>query len=174
MLFNSYQFIFIFLPVTFIGFFTLARIGKTGTTYAAVWLGLASIVFYSIWSVQYLPLLLSSIIFNYFSGRWINRFRDSALQLARIGLSISIIANLLLLGYYKYSNFFIDSANTWLGTGINWNEIILPIGISFFTFTQIAFLVDVYKGKAGSSQVKSSHQSIGFPTTCFLSLIFRI
>lgn len=155
MLFNSYSFIFLFLPISLIGFFTIARLSKFGHTYAAIWLGLASIVSYSIWSIQYIPLLLSSICFNYLAGRWISKSRNHARKSVQAGLAASITANLVLLAYYKYSNFFVASVNDAFQASISWNEIVLPIGISFFTFTQIAFLVDAYKGIA--SEYRFSH-----------------
>ncbi|MDH4215392.1 MAG: MBOAT family protein [Gallionella sp.] len=145
MLFNSYGFIFIFFPVVFLGFFWLAR---TSHAYASAWLALASLFFYSYWNPAYIGLLLGSIVFNYSFGLWIAkagvRHDDSGKK--RL-LVVAIAANLLLLGYYKYANFFMGSINTVAGTQFSLGEIILPLGISFFTFTQIAFLVDAYQGK---------------------------
>jgi len=147
MLFNSYVFIFLYLPLVVLGFFQLARISHA---VAGAWLALASLFFYGYWNPAYVGLLLASVIGNYAFGRWIARIslRDEA-QLAhrKLLLAGAIGANLLLLGYYKYANFFIDSINGVAGTDWSLGNIILPLGISFFTFTQIAFLVDTYQGK---------------------------
>jgi alginate O-acetyltransferase complex protein AlgI len=143
MLFNSYEFLFGFLPVTVIGFFALGRINRT---WAAAWLGLASLFFYSYWSTKYLPLLLGSVIFNFLCGQALSR------RAGTIGekplLTAAVAANLLLLGFYKYADFFLSSVNDIAATHLPVLAIVLPIGISFFTFTQIAFLVDAYRGAA--------------------------
>jgi len=140
MLFNSYAFIFLFLPISLLGFFQLARLNQA---YAAAWLALCSLFFYGYWNPAYVGLLLLSIGCNYAFGMWIAKanLRKKPLLIAAIS------ANLLLLGYYKYANFFLGSVDAL--TGANWQmaNIILPLGISFFTFTRIAFLVDTYQGK---------------------------
>lgn len=143
MLFNSYQFVFVFLPVVLLVYFGLGRVNRV---WAAAWLALASLVFYGYWSVKYVPLLLGSVTFNYVCGRALSR-RAQTPQ-ARMLLIASITANLLLLGFYKYADFFLGSINDVFGTQIPMLAIVLPIGISFFTFTQIAFLVDAYRGLA--------------------------
>lgn len=146
MLFNSYSFIFLFLPVTFFGMFWL---GRHSHRLAALWLGLASLTFYAVWDSRFLLLLLGSIAFNYGAGYWIGLQRSGAnAARARRTLTAAIAVDLGLLGYFKYTNFFIASANALLGTHAGALDIILPLGISFFTFTQIAFLVDVYRGIA--------------------------
>jgi alginate O-acetyltransferase complex protein AlgI len=143
MLFNSYEFIFLFLPLVLAGYFWLAQFGRN---VSALWLASASLFFYGWWSPKYVGLLLLSIIVNYSLANLIgharNRYRANAI------LAFSIAVNLALLGYYKYANFFISTAN-WLSLeGVPLADIILPLGISFFTFTQIAFLVDVNRGVA--------------------------
>ena len=145
MLFNSYGFIFLYLPVALLGFFWLARISHA---FAAGWLALASLFFYGYWNPAYVGLLLGSISCNYAFGLWIAKAgvrHDN--QRRRQLLVFAIVSNLLLLGYYKYANFFVGSVNSVAGTSWSIGEIILPLGISFFTFTQIAFLVDTYQGK---------------------------
>jgi len=143
MLFNSYEFIFLFFPIVFIGFFWLARFGYR---VSALWMALASLFFYGWWSVEYIGLLLSSIIVNYSMGYLIGHVRRPVH--AKLFLAFAVTANLGLLAYYKYANFFIDTTN-WVSDGnVALLDIILPLGISFFTFTQIAFLVDVYRGLA--------------------------
>ncbi len=159
MLFNSYAFIFLYLPVVLLGFFQLARIRHT---YAAAWLALASLFFYGYWNPAYIGLLLGSIVCNYAFGMWIakSRMQDAGCRIQGQGsrnktqgasskqlLIVAITANLALLAYYKYANFFMGSVNSIAGTQWTLGEIILPLGISFFTFTQIAFLVDTYQGK---------------------------
>src|SRR5665811_1069637 len=175
MLFNSYSFIFFYLPVVLLGFFWLARVNHS---FAAGWLALASLFFYGYWNPAYIGLLLGSIVCNYAFGLWISkagfhpqgvgravpvagattatlRIQDSGNKKQEVRqtvnrkllLIVAIAANLLLLAYYKCANFFAGNLNPLLGTDWNLNNIILPLGISFFTFTQIAFLVDTYQGK---------------------------
>ncbi len=141
MLFNSYQFLFLFFPIAVVGFFSFAR---RSHVLAAGWLTLASLVFYGWWSLAYVPLLLSSILFNYWTG-W--QISHASQPVRKRWLIFALIANLALLGYFKYADFFIATVDA--VTGVEWPllNIILPIGISFFTFTQIAFLVDTYQGK---------------------------
>ena len=146
MLFNSYIFILCFLPITCLVFFSL---GKRSHYLAATWLTAASFLFYAWWSPDYVVLLLGSIVFNYFFGRFIARSFDEGNDKAKkAALFSAVSANLLLLIYYKYTNLLVASANDLLGTGLHISAIALPIGISFFTFTQIAFLVDASKGLA--------------------------
>jgi len=149
-LFNSYEFIYFFLPVTALLFFALSSSGRV--TLAAGWLGLASVFFYAYWSPRYTLLLLASITANYFMGRGILWLRDQQRSRdCRLLLTAAIVFNLGLLAYYKYANFFVDTVNTLAATGLQLEKIVLPIGISFFTFTQIAYLVDAYQGKARES-----------------------
>src|ERR1039458_1165023 len=135
MLFSSFEFILIFLPVTLIGFFSLNRLRLT--TAANAWLLFASLFFYGWWNISYLPLILGSVLFNYTIGHLI---ADSATlkkhTVSRKAIFIAGIAgNVLLLGYFKYVDFFIGNVNTLLGTGLPLLHIILPLGISFFTIT---------------------------------------
>ena len=145
MLFNSYGFIFLYLPAVLLGFFQLGRVSHT---YAAAWLALASLFFYGYWNPTYVSLLLGSIVCNYAFGVWIAKavVRHASGRKKHL-LILAITANLVLLAYFKYANFFIDSVNGVTNTQWSLGEIILPLGISFFTFTQIAFLVDTYQGK---------------------------
>ena len=146
MLFNSYIFILCYLPITCFVFFSL---GKRSHYLAATWLTAASFLFYAWWSPDYVVLLLGSITFNYFFGRFIaRRFDEGHAKANKIALASAVSANLLLLIYYKYTNLLVASANELFGTGFHIGAIVLPIGISFFTFTQIAFLVDASKGLA--------------------------
>jgi alginate O-acetyltransferase complex protein AlgI len=140
MLFNSYEFLFAILPLVFLLFFAL---GKKSHQAAAAFLGFASLVFYAWFSVKALPILIGSIVINYLFGLKISAAREKS------WLIIAIIFNLSLLSFFKYANFFIDNTNALLNSSkaITALDIALPIGISFFTFTQIAFLVDCYQGK---------------------------
>lgn len=142
MIFSSPEFIFAFLPVTFFIYFILNKFKFI--YFGKLWLVIASLYFYSYWSLNYLPLMLGSIIINYSLG--VQLAKGAARK--KIMLTAGIIANLAVLCYYKYANFFLDNINVLTGSGYYIEGIILPIGISFYTFTQIAFLVDSYKGNA--------------------------
>jgi D-alanyl-lipoteichoic acid acyltransferase DltB (MBOAT superfamily) len=142
MLFNSYEFLFGFLPLALVGFFLLGPLPKA---HAAIgFLGAASLAFYAWWNPKYLALLGLSIVFNYLIGRRLSRTPANAPG-DRPVLMIGIAANLALLGYYKYAGFFAASANSLFGLQLPALHIVLPLGISFFTFTQIAYLVDAYR-----------------------------
>jgi alginate O-acetyltransferase complex protein AlgI len=146
MLFNSVPFVFGFFPATVVVFFIVAR---SSHLLAAAWLAAASLFFYGWWNPAYVLLLLGSIAFNYACGILLARaVRTGGRDLARLALTFAVIANLALLGYYKYANFFVHIVADVTGTTLSLQQIILPLGISFFTFTQIAFLVDVYRGYA--------------------------
>ncbi len=146
MLFNSLPFIFIFLPLVAAGFFILGRFNRLA---AAGWLALASFAFYGWWNPKYILLLAGSILFNYTAGLAIVRaVLAGEKRRGKRLLALAVIANLALLAYYKYANFFLSNFNALTGGGLSLGDIILPLGISFFTFTQIAFLVDAYQGKA--------------------------
>lgn len=143
MLFNSYEFILFFLPVTLLGYFSL---GKRGLYQAAiVWLVLASLFFYAWWNPVYLALILLSIAFNYFIGLQLVGDNTGVKSRKRVLLVFGIGANLTLLGYFKYANFFVDNINVLLDADIVLQTIILPLAISFFTFQQISYLVDAYQ-----------------------------
>jgi D-alanyl-lipoteichoic acid acyltransferase DltB (MBOAT superfamily) len=144
-LFSSYVFIFFFLPISLGVFFYL---GKISRQFAAGWLASVSLFFYGWWNPAYVGLLLASICFNYALGMWIAKARvKHSLNRSKHLLAFAITANLSLLCYYKYSNFFLSNIDAIAGTHWIFSNIILPLGISFFTFTQIAFLVDAYKGE---------------------------
>jgi len=141
LLFNSFAFVLIFLPATLAGFFL---IGRHNTKLAALFLAMASLVFYSYWDRRYLLLLLLSATFNYSAGYAIGHTisQNRKWLIAALGIG----GDLVLLSYFKYTNFFLASINTTLGANLGVMEIVLPLGISFFTFTQIAFIADVYRG----------------------------
>lgn len=138
MLFTTAVFFCIYLPTVLAGFFVFARRSHDA---AATWLFLASLFFYGYWMPQFTVLLVGSIVANFVLGR---RISESARPIARRWLVLGVAANLVLLAYFKYANFFIENFNAALGTQLDIGKVILPIGISFFTFTQIAFLADTF------------------------------
>ena len=144
MLFNSYAFIFAFLPIVLIGTFL---IGKKSHVASLWWLSLASLSFYGLWNPRFVLLLLFSIVFNYAAAYWMTQqTKANKGQRNKYIATSAIVINLLILAYFKYTNFFIEIANDTFTTNFTLLNIILPLGISFFTFTQIAFVVDVLKG----------------------------
>lgn len=146
MLFNSYIFIFAFLPITFFVYFYLNN--KRLTEAAKAFLVFSSLFFYSWWNIVYLPLILVSMLFNYVVGRQLTKdtFKGNH-YFKRTLLIIGIISNLALLGYFKYSDFFITNLNMALNSNIPLLHLALPLAISFFTFQQIAYLVDSYRAQ---------------------------
>lgn len=145
MLFNSFTFLLLFLPITAIGYFSLARRSRED---AATWLAVASLAFYGWWSLSYVPLLLGSIGFNYWVGQRISAATGSA---RKQWLTFALGADLALLGYFKYADFFNSGVNALITAELPALTVILPVGISFFTFTQIAYLVDTYQGKVNET-----------------------
>ncbi len=145
MLFTSGEFIFVFLPLVLVSFFLVARF--LGHRAAAFWLVIASLVFYGDWRWQHVPLLVASVVANYLFGYGILRARAVGSPMARRLLVVAIAANLAVLAYFKYANFLVRSVSAVSGLPLGTFDILLPLGISFFTFTQIAYLVDVHVGK---------------------------
>ena len=141
MLFNSWIFLLGFLPVTLAGFFLL---GRRSPVMGAAWLAAASLFFYGWWDLRYVPLLLASICVNYGCSTVL---ASGPARRRKTLLIAAIAANLALLGYYKYAGFFVASIAELLARPLPALHVILPVGISFFTFTQIAFLVDTYRGQ---------------------------
>ena len=145
MLFNSYEFIFFFLPISFFIYFFLLK--RKFTLGAKGFLVFASLFFYSWWNIAYLPIILSSILFNYIIGNTLNENFTKIKTNKKVLVTFGIVFNLLLLGYFKYSDFFIENINLAFGTTIPLLHLALPLAISFFTFQQIAYLVDSYRGE---------------------------
>lgn len=143
MLFSSFEYIFLFLPVVFFIYFYLN--GKKLTVGSRLWLVLSSLFFYAYWRFSFLPIVVISFLVNYCFGCFLARARSKLLR--KWFIVVGICFNLLFLAYYKYSDFVISNINLVLNTHFPPLNIILPLGISFFTFTQIAYLVDVYKQK---------------------------
>jgi len=153
MIFSSWQFILVFLPVSFLFYFWLnhTRLIIAGK----VWLVCASLFFYAYWDIKYLPLILGSIFLNFAIGTGLAQAHEQSIREAkphrsvnrRVVLATGIVANLLLLGYFKYTDFLISNINVVLGASFVPSNIVLPLAISFFTFTQIVYLVDSYRGE---------------------------
>ncbi|PPK60182.1 D-alanyl-lipoteichoic acid acyltransferase DltB (MBOAT superfamily) [Malaciobacter marinus] len=143
MLFNSYGFIFAFLPLVFFIYFYLNS--KRLIVGAKGFLVFASLFFYSWWNVVYLPIILSSMLFNYIIGNSLSKKEYKNSFNKKSILIFGIVVNLSLLGYFKYADFFIENINLIYGTNIEPLNLLLPLAISFFTFQQIAYLVDSYR-----------------------------
>lgn len=148
MLFNSFTFIAGFLPLVWLGFALLAGTGRLRL--AAAWLTVASLVFYGWWNPAYVPLLAGSMLFNYAVGGYLMR------RPSRVVLGLAVAANLALLGYYKYTGFLFGALDDALGLDWSLGHIVLPLAISFFTFQQVAYLVDAHDGEVGE------HDFIGY------------
>lgn len=147
MLFTSWQFLLVFLPVTLGGFVLLQRQGSNEACVA--WLLAASCLFYGYWSVAYFGLLAGAMTANYLAGRMIDNAHGKTRRTLFI---VAICANLALLGYYKYVDFFISAFADITGIRAPLLHVFLPLGISFFTFQKIAYISDIYVGKAKSGR----------------------
>jgi D-alanyl-lipoteichoic acid acyltransferase DltB (MBOAT superfamily) len=146
-LFSSPQFVFAFLPLSLLGYFAIARIA--GARASLGWLTLCSLFFYGYWRLEYLPILIGSIGVNYAIAAGIQRRASTGARRAAFALLIAgITANLGVLGYFKYFGFFIETLNSLGATDLAAPNLLLPLAISFFTFQQITYLVDSYKGLA--------------------------
>ena len=146
MLFNSYEFILVFLPITFFIYFYLNH--KRLTTAAKAWLVFTSLFFYSWWNIVYLPLILISILFNYtITSTLIEYDKSKRKHLSKKSiLQVGLLFNVGLLVYFKYMDFFISNTNTVFGSDMELLHLALPLAISFFTLQQIMFLIDGYEG----------------------------
>jgi alginate O-acetyltransferase complex protein AlgI len=145
MLFNSYPFIFIFLPLALAGYQVAARFHRRAVV---AWLTFASLAFYAYWRPAFLLLLSASVVFNYGLSSLIAYQRDRE-RPSRWLLWAGIAVNLLVLCYYKYLFPFLNWMSHSFHRNVHWNDVLLPLGISFFTFTQIAYLIDLQEGSAG-------------------------
>ncbi len=145
MLFNSFEFLFAFFPISLAVYFLCKRFGGRLEHLALLVL---SLYFYAWWDVHFLPLLLSSITVNYVVGTIIAaRVSNGQQRAAGLWMAAAIALNLSVLGFFKYSYFTVMNLNAAFGTDFALVSIILPLGISFFTFEQISFLVDVRRGQ---------------------------
>ena len=142
MLFNSFEFILLFLPITLFGCFALKRF--VGTRGAMVWLGIMAVVFYGAWNPRDIVVLAVSVGVNF---TFANLLAISPRSRDRWVLAAAMAFNLGLLGYFKYWNFLIENVNAITGAGVGHADIVLPLAISFFTFTQVAILIDLWRDK---------------------------
>ena len=142
MVFSSIEFLFYFLPVTLIGYFILMR----WRTAANVFLSVMSLGFYAFGAPKFFPIMMASIVMNWLFGLWVDRARDDKRQ-AKLAIALMVVFNLGLLGVFKYLMFLLTSLNQWTGLRLPVPQITLPIGISFFTFQAMSYVIDVYRGK---------------------------
>lgn len=140
MLFSSYEFIFCFLPLVLFLYFFVFQVFFKSLQHG--FLAVSSLVFYAWFNVNYLPIILFSIVFNYLISLFIAQYDASFFRKAFF--LIGVVGNVLLLGYFKYFDFFVENLNYLAGTSFHLKHLVLPLGISFFTFQQISFLVDCY------------------------------
>lgn len=149
MVFSSYIFILAFLPVVLSVYYTLSFL-KNGI-YQRIFLIAASLFFYGYYNTSYLILITSSIAVNYVIATMIQRHRGAA---SRLLLIIGILFNVGLIGYFKYYDFFIENINTVFGSSFALHHLILPLGISFFTFQQLSFLISVWRGEEQAGRLR--------------------
>ena len=141
MLFNSYVFIFLFLPITLVGYYLLNRFKRY--TIAQAYLFAASIFFYAYFNIVYLWIIIASILFNYTASRLLHRPYAQAKR--KLILIIALLCNVGLFVYFKYSNFLINNINAVFKTTFFLEKILLPLGISFFSFQQVSYVIDTYR-----------------------------
>ena len=147
MLFNSFEFIFLFLPISLITFFAIGNnIKNVKQQLPILWLIFASLIFYGRWNPLNLPLIVLSIIVNYGFGYLLGNVLENKIA-KKATLGLGIIFNLGLICYFKYANFLLNNINQFFDTNFDLPLIVIPLAISFFTFQQIAYLVDAYRGE---------------------------
>ena len=140
MVFSSYIFIFAFLPIVLILYYALSKFKSP--IYQRFFLIAASLFFYGYYNVMYLLLIVASIVVNYAVCFVIQKNNDT---IRKIFLAVGVLFNVFLLGYFKYYDFFFENINTLFGTSFAMKNLVLPLGISFFTFQQLSFVVSIYK-----------------------------
>ncbi len=145
MIFNSFEFLLLFFPGAYLGFVLIHRLGGWRAVYP--YLAAVSLAFYAHWSLLLVAVLAASVFFNYSIASALIQLRNNR-PIAKTLLLLSVSANIAALCYFKYTNFFIDTVNTVAGTGFSHLDLILPVGISFYTFIQIGFLIEAYNGTA--------------------------
>ena len=146
MLFTQFEFIFMFVPVTLVGYFLLGKF-STSATPRLVWLAAASLFFYGYWDIRFIPVIAVSVVLNYLFGWRLSTTPMGSTARTRVFV-VAIAANLLALAVFKYTNFLIGIVMSVTHAHLAKLPIVLPLGISFFTFTQIAYLADVFAGYA--------------------------
>ena len=161
MLFSSITFLFVFLPITLLLYYVVPHKFKNAV------LLLCSLIFYAWGEPIYIFLMIFSILFNYVSGMDIARNLENKIA-AKKSLVFNIVVNLLLLGFFKYYGFLMDSLNAVLPVNIPYYELALPIGISFYTFQILSYIIDVYRGTV---EVQTNLLNFGVYVTMFPQLI---
>ena len=157
MLFSSMTFIFMFLPVVCAVYFLLKEKYRNG------WLLFASIVFYGWGEPRYLPIMLTSILLNWAGALCVERMRRK-----KTAVAVTLILNLAFLFYFKYTDFVIENINEAFGTHFNLLKIVLPVGISFYTFQAMSYVIDVYRGEV---RAQSNLLKLGLYIALFPPLI---
>ena len=142
MVFSSIEFLFFFLPAVLVGYYLLKRWRKA----ANVFLSAMSLGFYAFGAPKFFPIMMASIVMNWLFGLWVDRVKGDRKR-AKLALTLMVIFNLGLLGVFKYLMFLMNSLNLWFNLRLPVPQITLPIGISFFTFQAMSYVIDVYRGK---------------------------
>lgn len=161
MVFSSLMFIIVFLPAALFFYYAAGRRGRN------IVLLFFSLAFYGWGEPKYLIVMLGSIMLNYFGGFGVNRFRAEP-EKARCILALAVFANLAVLGYFKYVNFFIESVNNAFRTDWPALAVVLPVGISFFTFQGLSYVIDIYRGHG---QVQKNPLNVALYISLFPQLI---
>lgn len=153
MLYNSYIFIFAYLPIVLIGWYTLNRLKVYNA--ALWWLVISSLFFYGYFNWSYLPIIIISVIVNYVLSMFIRPDGKYSLdnKIRKLLLISGLLGNIAVLFYYKYFDFFVQNINALFKTDFAMLNLLLPLGISFFTFQQISYIVDSYKGKQSNCSI---------------------
>ena len=163
MVFSSIEFLFYFLPVTLIGYYILKRCRSA----ANIFLSVMSLGFYAFGAPKFFPIMMASIVMNWLFGLWVDKVRDDKPK-AKLALTLMVVFNLGLLGIFKYLMFVMNSLNMWFKLSLPVPQITLPIGISFFTFQAMSYVIDVYRGKG---QVQKSLMNVCLYISFFPQLI---
>lgn len=146
MIFSSYAFIFLFFPIVFSGYWLLQY--RFHPTAAKWWLIASAITFYALGNVAFAPILCLTVLFNFFLAKGIHHYQQKQNTVfPKLLLTLAFIENLGLLFYFKYFNFFINNVNFVFGSDFLLRQIILPLGISFYTFQILSYVIEVYRGK---------------------------
>lgn len=154
MLFNSYIFVFVFFPICLVGYYGLLKNGKSEA--AKVFLTVMSLWFYGYFNLSYLLIMVCSIVGNYLFHRLLSREPRKAVMILAVALNLGVLF------YFKYFDFFLDTVNVAFGTDFVLRGILLPLGISFFTFQQISFIVDTYRGEVSDCSLSEYALFVSF------------
>lgn len=154
MLFNSYIFVFVFFPICLVGYYGLLKSGMSEA--AKVFLTVMSLWFYGYFNLSYLLIMVCSIAGNYLFHRLLSREPRKAVMILAVALNLGVLF------YFKYFDFFLDTVNVAFGTDFVLRGILLPLGISFFTFQQISFIVDTYRGEVADCSLSEYALFVSF------------